>query len=111
MFKKRILIDLDGVLNNYNGNYDENHIPEIKQGAKDFLKNLFDKNYELHLFTTRNASSAEKWLIENNINHYFKTITNTKISAFVYIDDRAINFNGDYKQTIDNIESFKVYWK
>ena len=38
--KKTILIDLDGVLNTYTGNFDKDFIPPIKEGAFDFLKNL-----------------------------------------------------------------------
>ena len=30
-FKKTILFDLDGVLNTYDGKYDENFIPNIKE--------------------------------------------------------------------------------
>ncbi len=37
MSKKTILIDLDGVLNEYVGNFDKEFIPPIKQGAKEFL--------------------------------------------------------------------------
>ena len=33
MFKKTILFDLDGVLNTYDGKYDKNNIPPIKDGA------------------------------------------------------------------------------
>ena len=40
MDKKVILLDLDGVLNTYNGNYDENYIPEMREGAAEFLKKL-----------------------------------------------------------------------
>ena len=42
--KKTILIDLDGVLNDYVGNYDKDFIPPIKFGAKEFLSNL-SKNF------------------------------------------------------------------
>ena len=52
--KKRILIDLDGVLNEYEKEkYDENYIPEIKEGAVEFLEKLSDIA-ELYLFTSRN---------------------------------------------------------
>ena len=44
MNKKLISIDLDGVLNEYNGIFDKNIIPPIKKGAKDFIKEL-SKNY------------------------------------------------------------------
>ena len=41
MFKKKILIDLDGVLNQYGKEkYDETSIPEIKEGAIEFLEKL-----------------------------------------------------------------------
>ena len=36
--KKTILIDLDGVLNAYTGNYDERNIPSIKDGASELIK-------------------------------------------------------------------------
>ncbi len=37
--KKTLMIDLDGVLNNYT-KYEENFIPEIREGAAEFLPNL-----------------------------------------------------------------------
>ncbi len=40
---KTILIDLDGVLNEYVANFDEDFIPPIKQGAKVFLSALTEK--------------------------------------------------------------------
>ncbi len=107
--KKTLMIDLDGVLNNYT-KYDENYIPNIKQGAKEFLEKLSDK-YELVLFTTRNSKLAENWLKKENIDCYFKEITNIKKPAFIYLDDRALKFNGNFSQTLNDIEQFEVYWK
>ena len=111
MYKKRILVDLDGVLNDYwTEKFDENYIPKIKNGAEDFLKKL-SKNAELYLFTTRDYKLAKQWLTKNNIEKYFKDITNVKIPAFLYLDDRAICFNGDYEKMLYMINNFKVYWK
>ena len=107
--QKTLMIDLDGVLNNYT-KYDENYIPNIKQGAKEFLEKLSEK-YELVLFTTRNSKLAENWLKKENIDRYFKEITNIKKPAFIYLDDRALNFNGNFNQTLNDIEQFEVYWK
>ena len=42
-YKKKILIDLDGVLNTYNGNYETDKIPDIKIGAKEFVEGLSKK--------------------------------------------------------------------
>ncbi len=110
-FKKKILIDLDGVLNNYgNEKFDENYIPQVKVGAKEFLEELH-QSAELYLFTTRNLMLSTKWLIKNNLDIYFKDITNIKIPSYLYIDDRCICFKGEYKDTLNEIKKFKVYWK
>ena len=97
-YKKKILIDLDGVLNEYgNEPYDENNIPKIKTGAKEFLKNLSELA-ELYLFTGRNLMQSTKWLIENGIDKYFKDVTNTKLPSYLYIDDRCVCFKGEYNK-------------
>ena len=36
-------------------------------------------------------------------------ITNVKLPAFAYVDDRAICFKGDWNLTIEDIKNFKVY--
>ena len=111
MYKKRILIDLDGVLNEYGKEkYDENHIPKIKEGAKDFIEKL-SEDAELYLFTSRNLMLSVKWLIENNLDKYFADVTNIKIPSYLYIDDRTVCFRGDYDKTINDIKGFRVYWK
>ena len=56
-FKKTLMIDLDGVLNQYTGNYDKNYIPPIKEGAKEFLTSLQDE-YEIKVFTTREKKAC-----------------------------------------------------
>ncbi|MBR2068659.1 MAG: hypothetical protein IJ877_02740 [Candidatus Gastranaerophilales bacterium] len=102
------MIDLDGVLDNYSCY--TNTIPEIKKGAKEFVKEL-SKNYELILFTTRPSKQTVEWLQDNKIDKYFKDVTNIKYPAHIYLDDRAIKFEGDYNKTLDEINNFKVYWK
>ena len=67
MYLKTVLIDLDGVLNNYK-KYEENYIPEIKEGALEFLEKLYKSGrYELILFTAREPKLAEKWLEKEKI--------------------------------------------
>ena len=110
-FVKKILIDLDGVLNEYGKTkYSENEIPAIKEGAKEFLEKLSLES-ELYLFTTRNLMLATKWLIKNNLDKYFKDVTAIKLPSYLYIDDRTICFKGNYSKTLDDIKNFKVYWK
>ena len=111
MFKKKILIDLDGVLNQYGKEkYDENYIPEIKDGVTSFLDKLSNEA-ELYLFTSRNLMLSTKWLIQNNIDKYFKDVTNIKLPSFLYVDDRTICFKGNFEETFKEIVNFKPYWK
>ncbi len=108
---KTLLIDLDGVLNEYSGNFNENLIPPIKHGAKEFLENL-SQNYNIKIFTVRNKIVATKWLIENKIDHLVKDVTDVKDPfASLIIDDRALEFNGDFTKTLEKINNFKPYWK
>ena len=110
-FKKKILIDLDGVLNEYGQlPYSENSIPKIKKGAKKFLNEL-SKDAELYLFTSRNLLLSTKWLYDNKIDKFFKDVTNIKLPSYLYIDDRCICYKGKYNQTLDEIRQFNVYWK
>lgn len=111
MYKKKLLIDLDGVLNEYTGNYDENFIPPLKNGAKEFLENFPKENYEIKIFTTRNRLLTSKWLIDNDLDKIVSDVTNIKEPAYLYIDDRCILFNGDFKETLKQIDNFKVHWK
>lgn len=108
--KKTILVDLDGVLNEYNGNYDENNIPPVKSGAEKFLKELCE-NFIVKIFTTRDLYKAQEWFLGNNLNKYISGITAQKEPVYLIIDDRCINFNGDYEKTIEKIKNFKVWYK
>ena len=110
MYKKTILVDLDGVLNTYQGDYDEKYIPPIKNGAYKFIKDLSNK-YEIVIFTTRNHLIVSKWIIDNKLDKYVKNVTNIKNTAYLIIDDRAIKFNGDFKQLKRDIKNFRVWYK
>ena len=106
--KKTIAIDLDNVLNEYT-KYTDN-IPPIRKGAKEFIIEL-SKEYNLVLFTTRNSKKATEWLQENKIDKYFTDVTNNKIPAYIYIDDRSIRFEGEYDKIFEEIKDFNVYWE
>ena len=104
---KTILIDLDGVLNQYNGDFNPQYIPPIRKGAKQFIKKI-SKNFKLILFTSRNKLNATKWLIENNLDNYFADVTNIKEPCYLIIDDRCIKFSGDYQELNNNIKNYKL---
>lgn len=110
MNKKTILIDLDGVLNTYDGNFDKDKIPSVKDGAKEFLKNLSEK-FVIRIFTARNKLLTSKWLIENGIDNYIEDITDKKDLCWLYIDDRCICFDGEYKNLSEKIENFRPWYR
>ncbi|MCM1010455.1 MAG: hypothetical protein NC390_06225 [Fusobacterium sp.] len=110
-YKKLLLIDLDGVLNQYDGKFDEKQIPTIRNGAKEFLEHFHRQDYDIKIFTTRNKLLTAKWLIENDLDQFVSDVTNIKESAYLTIDDRCICFNGDFEKTCKQINDFKVHWK
>ena len=81
LLKKTILIDLDGVLNTYNGTFDEQVIPPIKDGAYEFIKNL-SKDYKIKLFTTGNRLFATEWVINNGLKEFI--FNNKFLHKFFY---------------------------
>ena len=110
MFKKTILIDLDGVLNTYDGKFDEQYIPPIKDGALEFIKNL-SSSYKIKIFTTRNRLLASEWIINNKLKEYIDDVTNIKEPSYILVDDRCIKFNGNYEDMQKQIKCFKVWYK
>lgn len=108
--KKTILIDLDGVLNNYVGIFDKDFVPPIKKGAKEFLEKL-SNDFEIKLFTTRNKILAAKWVEENSLTGIVSDITNVKELCWLFIDDRCICFDGNYDLLCKKILEFKPYYK
>lgn len=104
--KRTIFIDLDGVLNNYTGNYNQNYIPEIKAGAKEFIIKL-SQNFNIKIFTVRDKVLVNQWLEEYKLDKYIKEVTKIKEPAWLYIDDRCIRFEGNYSILENQIQEFK----
>lgn len=107
--KRTILIDLDGVLNEYKGCFDPYFIPNIKNGAKEFLTEL-SESFDIKIFTTRNKMLASKWIMENGLDKIIKDVTNVKELAWIYIDDRCLTFKGNYNELKYSIMSFKPWY-
>ncbi len=108
--KKTILLDLDGVINTYSSDYNPDYIPPLRDGARQFVEKL-SKKYSVKLFTTRNKILASMWLLENNLNDFVTEVTNTKELCWLFVDDRCICFNGNYKELFDDIENFEPWYK
>lgn len=108
---KTLLIDLDGVLNTYCGDYKEFEIAPPREGVADFLEEI-SRNYRIEIFTVRDKELTQKWLNDNKLDKFVSNITNIKSPyASIFIDDRALKFNGNFNETINEITNFKPHWK
>lgn len=107
---KTLFIDLDGVLNTYTGDFDENYIPPMRDGAKEFLEQLRTE-YKIKIFTTRNKERAEKWVEENGLTDLVEGVTNYKEPCYLIIDDRCVRFDGDYQNTLAQIQAYKPWYR
>lgn len=106
MIKKTICVNFDGVLNEYDG-YEEGNLGEPLTGSKEFIKEL-RKKYKVVILTSRQKEQVIDWL--NNNGFPSMKVTNRKVPAVAYIDDRAIQFKGNYKKVISRLKNFKPYW-
>lgn len=69
------------------------------------------KDYEITILTTRRADLVEHWLEKYDLQKYIKRVTNQKIPAVMYVDDRAVQFNGNYEEVYSEITNFVHYAK
>ena len=106
MTKKTICVDFDGGRNKNKG-YEEGNLGEPLSGSQDFIKELRRK-YKVVILTSRPKEQVINWLSNNGFPSM--NVTNRKVPAVAYIDDRAIQFNGNYKKVISRLKNFKPYW-
>lgn len=109
-YKPTILIDFDGVLSSYDGKYDPTAEPGPPlEGARAACFSLA-KHYKLLCFTTRNRIQVEPWLAKYGFS-CIEAITSIKVPAYLQIDDRAIRFNGNWRDALRDVKEFRPWWK
>ncbi len=109
--KPLVCVDLDGVLNNYDGWRGTEFFHPPRAGAADFLHRVNAAGFAVVIFTVRYAPWVEKWLEENNLASFVSAVTDRKPPAHVYLDDRAICFDGDFAQAFQQIVNFRAHWE
>lgn len=98
-YKPTIVFDFDGVIHDYHGWKGETVIDgEPIPGIEKIISKLYD--YKLVIVTSRaikpeGKQAIKDWLDKYNLTKYFDDITPIKVPAILYIDDRALKFNGD----------------
>ena len=110
--KLTVCVDLNGVLDKFSGWTGKYEDYPVREDAADLLAGLQALQYRVVVFTARtNLEGVNNWLSENELEQYVDEVTNIKPPAHVYIDDRAIQFNGDVHDVLKQIIAFKPHWQ
>jgi hypothetical protein len=104
---KTICVDFDGVIHKYSIRWKDPTIYDLpNEGAKEEMERLVRKGYHIVILTARinedfhkgkgkeHKKEIEEWLANFGfeIGKHYHLITDKKVPAFAYIDDRAIRF-------------------
>jgi hypothetical protein len=106
-----VCVDLDGVLNAFDGWKGADYFHPPRPGAREFLARLNELGYRVVVFTVRWGPHVQEWLARYDLAGYVADVTDRKPPAHVYVDDRAICFQGDFGAALDQISRFKAHWE
>ncbi len=108
---KTICLDFDGVVHSYRSGWQgETNIPDPPiHGVREAIRHL-RKRYRVVIHSSRSATeegctAIQQWLKRHDIE--VDDVCRHKPPATVYVDDRAIQFSGDWEQTIGAINDFR----
>ena len=104
-----VSIDFDGVLANYDGWKGEDDLGKPITGAFKFIESLVKAGFNPVVWTTRPKNKIKIWLKENKFPNL--EVTDIKYPSSVYIDDRCVQFKGDYKSLILDLKEYNPYWR
>ena len=114
--KKTVVFDFDGVIHSYTSGWKGvDVIPDAPvNGIKEAINEIRAAGYEVVVVSTRCSTpegfgAIRAWLIDNEIT--VDDVMIVKPPAIVYIDDRAICFDGDSAALLGKIQTFKPWNK
>lgn len=105
-----VCVDLDGVLNLFDTWREPEYFHPPRPGAREFLVKLNDSGFRVCIFTVRWFEWVEQWLEENGLRTYVDCVTDKKMPAQVYLDDRAVCFRGNFDDAFEQIVNFRPFW-
>ncbi len=106
-----VCVDLDGVLNVFDEWKGSDYFHPPRPGAGRFLEKLNKAGFRVFVFTVRWHEWVRSWLEENGLSGYVEEVTNRKVPAHVYLDDRAVCFSGDFNEAFETILGFRTHWE
>lgn len=108
-----IAVDFDGVIHGYSKGWQKGLIyDEPVPGAKEGMENLKKLGYKIWIFSARLEDTGikeymEKWQIPYDRIHMGRK----PMQAEMFIDDRAINFSGNWTATLEEVKTFVPWTK
>lgn len=109
--ERSVYVDLNGVLDLYDGWKGPDHFPPPRPGAREFLETLVAEGFTPYVFTTMHAGKTRQWLQEHGLADLVRDVTNVKGPAVAYIDDRAIPFRGNFNDVLSQLRTFRAHWE
>lgn len=104
MSRKTIAVDFDGVVHGYTSGWTgyEPIDPPV-EGAREGIERLRNAGYRVVILTTRadtpdGEAATRAWLLRHGIQ--VDDVTNSKVKAILYVDDRGFRFEGDWDQVL-----------
>lgn len=111
--KKTVVFDFDGVIHSYTSGWaGETKISDPPvSGIENALKEMHESGYEIVIVSTRcktalGRTAIESWLDMYGLSAYVDRVCKEKPPAIVYIDDRAICFDGKPETLLEKIRNF-----
>ena len=109
--RKTICLDFDGVIHSYKSGWQgESNIPDPPIHKVDVAIRKLRKHFHVVVYSARcrnedGVLAIRRWLAKHNIE--VDEVCHHKPPAFVYVDDRAVAFTGDWDETIAAIHAFR----
>jgi hypothetical protein len=116
--EKTIAVDFDGVINSFRSGWKgPTETDEPVLSAAESISTLYQRGYKIIIYSTRASTEEGVKTIREYLRKHTENdevadnieITDKKPIAHVYIDDRAISFNGNWEETLKQIEEFKPW--
>lgn len=114
--KQTVVFDFDGVIHSYSSGWKGTTVipdPPVP-GIKEAIEEIRSTGYEVVVVSTRCASLDGLYAVEDYLRRHgieVDSVQAEKPPAIVYIDDRAICFDGNPATLLGKIKNFKPWHK